>query len=378
MFDQTDSKLLHLPSLSIDGFRGIDHLKINRLGRVTLLAGCNGVGKTTVLDAIRVFADRGYLSSLAETLERNEEVAQPSGESGVIESLDYEALFHGRVPTLGTEFSMGPNGNNNLKLRVKISKFHEKLQQLLPIFRRDMTISEDPVALEVVYDGFQDYWPVFDSEFDTRRMGLVNRSRVRRGLTNNAWPKAIDCHFLGPDLLDNQDLDRLWGEIALTPSESLALEALRLGSSFGIEGVAVVPGIGRSFRRRAVVRLKSGQRVPLRSLGDGAVRLFGLAVALANAADGFLLIDEAENGIHHALESEFWRLVLSASEEHNVQVIATTHSWDCIVGFSVAARRNESAEGVVVRLERDGDGMRAVEYSEDELEVVAAQGIEVR
>ena len=43
---------LHLPSLSIEGFRGIKELSIERLGRVTLLAGKNSVGKTTVLDAV--------------------------------------------------------------------------------------------------------------------------------------------------------------------------------------------------------------------------------------------------------------------------------------------------------------------------------------
>ena len=53
--EQPDSRL-HLPDLSIAGFRGIEALTIERLGRVTLLAGKNSVGKTTVLDAVRVYA----------------------------------------------------------------------------------------------------------------------------------------------------------------------------------------------------------------------------------------------------------------------------------------------------------------------------------
>ena len=56
------TKQLHLPSLSITGFRGIDTLTIPRLGRVTLLAGKNGVGKTTVLDAVRVYAAGGDIA----------------------------------------------------------------------------------------------------------------------------------------------------------------------------------------------------------------------------------------------------------------------------------------------------------------------------
>ena len=59
---------LHLPDLTIKGFRGIDELSIPRLGRVTLLAGKNSVGKTTVLDAVRIYAARGRYSTLHELL----------------------------------------------------------------------------------------------------------------------------------------------------------------------------------------------------------------------------------------------------------------------------------------------------------------------
>ena len=54
--------LLPLPSRSIRGLRGIEELSIPRLGRVTLLAGRNGVGKTTVLDAVRIYASSSRAS----------------------------------------------------------------------------------------------------------------------------------------------------------------------------------------------------------------------------------------------------------------------------------------------------------------------------
>ena len=63
-----DTNNLHLPSLSTRGFRGIDALAIPRLGRVTLLAGMNGVGKTTALDAVRVYAARGRSSAISNVL----------------------------------------------------------------------------------------------------------------------------------------------------------------------------------------------------------------------------------------------------------------------------------------------------------------------
>ena len=142
------------------------------------------------------------------------------------------------------------------------------------------------------------------------------------------------------------------------------------------------PGIAALRESRMVVRpAHRPVRLDTRnieSLGDGAVRLLGVAVALANSRDGFLLIDEAENGIHHSLQRDFWRMVLQTARDHNVQVLATTHGWDCVRGFAQAATDLDTVHGALFRLERDGHRTRVVEYREDELAVAARDGIEVR
>ena len=197
MSDQTHSKLLHLPSLSIEGFRGIDHLRINRLGRVTLLAGRNGVGKTSVLDAIRLFADRGHWLSLVATLERNEEVAPSRDDTNTEESPDFEALFYCRAPTLGSTFVVGPNGEDSPRLRVEVSLADEQLQETLPMFRRAIEMS-DGLALKVSFGEFDEHLPMYNSDGDLRRFGWQSKSRLRRGLGRDSGPTAINCSISGP------------------------------------------------------------------------------------------------------------------------------------------------------------------------------------
>ena len=105
----TEASQLHLPDLTIKGFRGIDELSIPRLGRVTLLAGKNGVGKSTVLDAVRVYAARGRSYTISNILLEHEEAFPAYEEEGETQFRpDWRALFYGRTfDELGC-ISVGP------------------------------------------------------------------------------------------------------------------------------------------------------------------------------------------------------------------------------------------------------------------------------
>lgn len=376
MTEQAVVKSLRLPSLSISGFRGLDNLEIDRMGRVTLIAGRNGTGKTTVLDAVRVFAERGHVSSLLAVLTRNEEVAEHIGvDDKIMDIVSFEALFHGRTPEFGSMLTVGPSSSSKSELRIELVPGDPRT--IKPGDRLSGVTTARHPDLKISFGAFEEHVPMLvDLE---RQMWAHNARWTSRGrFGDKNWPESLNYCSLGPGLLDNWELDKLWGEVALTTNEPLAIRALRFASDLGIEDVAVVPGPNRHSDRRVVVRLKSGHRVPLRSLGDGATRLFSTAIALGSASNGFLLIDEAENGIHHSLQQEFWSFVLKTAEANNVQVIATTHSWDCIAGFAAAAREHDSPQAAYFRLERDGFGVHVVDYGEDDLEIATAQGTEVR
>ncbi len=369
---------LHLPSLQIRGFRGIPRLDMERLGPVTLLAGRNGVGKTTVLDAVRLYAERASADALHGILTRHEELETwPDDDDGWDERPVFEALFTGRRPELHSSFTVGPDSGES-RVCATIVAPEEVSRDQLKLFESRSGPLDSPI-LQVRVGQHEQYLPIFD-KIDRAYESLYRHGRRSRHWVREAeWPASVACVALGPGLPSNHQATAHWDELAAGPREELALGALQLACDGTIVRIAAVAGSARSRERRIVVGLADGDRVPLRSLGDGAARLFGLATAFSNAADGFLLIDEAENGIHHSLQTDYWRLVFQASRDHNVQVIATTHSWDCVEGFARASSEDERSEGTAVRLERlDNGDLRAIEYSEDTLRVAAERGIEIR
>ena len=389
MSDLGPNDRLHLPSLSITGFRGIDALVIPRLGRVTLLAGKNGIGKTTVLEACRVFASRGRYAVLTELARGHEEYSAATDEDGdKIFAPDLTALFHGRGVSHNAriEISPGKAEKNNCLVIELVHPNAEQARRQESLFDEDLAVADYRV-LKTVFQDREHVIPwTFAPDLDERGLRdsktLRMYRRKQRFLSQDELPPAIECESLGPGLMRNDEVATFWDSVALTDDEAHAVEALQLVLGNEVERVAMVGDDAsryRGYRRRAVVRLRGINRpVPLKSLGDGATRLFSVALALANCRNGFLLIDEAENGIHYSIHREFWRLVLRTARRNNVQVLATTHGWDCIRGFAQSATEDDHTEGILVRLDRNNKEVRATEYSEMELTTAAEQGIEVR
>ena len=365
---------LHLPSLSIKGFRGISDLSIPRLGRVTLLVGENGVGKTTLLDAVRIYVARGSPATLRSLLRNREEFTVFLDEDDNWVSVpDFEAVFYGRTPSVDSCMSVGPdNAGRQLEIRPGPGLLHRGWapSESIP--------NGDEPMLEIEFLGTLQTIP-------TRYLWDARRAIYRESMNYERPEGQPEIPFLslGPNVTSSADIVRFWNKVALTIYEARAVQALQsIYRKEVVERVAAVDDettTGPRPGRRMIAKIKGQEEpVPLRSLGDGAVRMFGVALALANSFGGILAIDEVENGIHHSAQADFWRMVIQTSYDNNVQVIATTHSWDCVVGFAKATAEIEESDGVLYRIESNEGRMRAVEYSERNLIAAAKYHIETR
>lgn len=136
---------------------------------------------------------------------------------------------------------------------------------------------------------------------------------------------------------------------------------------------------GEGLNTTVLIKLKDARgRLPLGSLGDGIKRLLGLAICMAQAQGGVLLIDEIDTGLHYSTMESMWRFIIEASRRLGVQVFATTHSGDCIRALAwLQTEHPELAQDVSVhRIEKDAPS--AVRYSAEDIEIAARHHVEVR
>ena len=244
--------LLHLTSLAIEGFRGIRELEFPQLGRVTLLAGENGVGKTTVLDAIRLYASRGDGRVLVNLIDAREEFMQSVDDDGdTVLFPDFGSLFHDYDPHeqegSPTARIRSKPGYNNLSLELVDAQEDADAQPTLFAEPRpqDLAVRIGQRKPRVLRAGPMAYYG--------RRPRIYGRPRVQR--RPDSWPAPIHFESLGPGLLRNPDVARLWDGVVLTEAEGIALEALRLVVGKRLERLTVVGDPEGGGGRRVVVKL---------------------------------------------------------------------------------------------------------------------------
>ncbi len=188
--------------------------------------------------------------------------------------------------------------------------------------------------------------------------------------------------YVPTESLSVSTLMERWKNILLTEAETLVLHALRFLEP-GIERIAAIPSLsyyrGAPTRGGFLVRLRGyDQPIPIGSLGDGSWRMLALAIALIQAKDGVLLIDEIDTGLHYTVMRDMWRLVFNTAKDLNIQVFATTHSYDCVKSLATICDSAENSEGHVSIQRIEPEKGRAVHYSDAEIRVAAEQHIEVR
>ena len=78
--------------------------------------------------------------------------------------------------------------------------------------------------------------------------------------------------------------------------------------------------------------------------------------------------------------SDVWRALLTAAKARNVQVFATTHSYEALEALNKARRTlGQDAPGVrVIRLQRTKGDLAAITYNEEVLDAAISADVEVR
>lgn len=368
---------VHLPSIIIDGYRPFQHLDIPHFGQINLIVGQNNVGKSSLLEALWVYVKHAAPSVLYQILEDRDEYIyrkrivrlakeqfEENGDPRLWKAA-IESLFFNR-PIVGL------NGIDHAQIAIGLSNKPMSDQLIIKLGLlndAEKFASDDNLGLTVI---FQNNKILKQSILDSY-LRTYNRSNL------SLQPTSEPIVYIRSENLASQEIQNLWDQVALQPSEDIVLDSLRLIAP-KIERLSFISSGESSRVSYPIVRLKGMKMpIPLKSLGEGMARLLGIALSLVNVQNGILLIDEIDTGLHYSVQDAVWRLIFETAQKLNVQVFATTHSKDTIHSFQRIANQHK-AEGMLISLRsRQKDGVIvSVPYSEEELAIATESDIEVR
>lgn len=201
---------------------------------------------------------------------------------------------------------------------------------------------------------------------------------------NATLPHAI----ISTNIESETKLATLWDEVYLNSEDQFLQEALHIinpniTSLMFVQRPDKLADNSNQGQRVAVVKLKGeAKAVPLKAMGEGMSRLLQIFLHAFFARNGYLMIDEFENGLHYSIQEEVLEKLFKLAKELDIQVFLTTHSKDTIKAFSKVALRSPE-EGRLISLgrnERDIDKgkITALVYDESDIQLIAETDMEVR
>lgn len=366
-----------LRCLKLCKYRGFESYELADLARVNLLVGKNNCGKTSILEAVHFLVSKGNPSVLVQAAQRRGEGrirydADERSRQRVPDGPDISHFFFGHHFEPGAGFRLSSDAGwvsveiiTGSNFERQPSLFEDEASQPFGLHIESNLIAGLPIL------------PI--SENGTIVLAKVLADRLRF-MQSEFWSELPPVEFITPDFLNLDSMRSIWDQVLMTGRESEVINALNILEG-DLQSIHFLTGDFRRTQGSAGILLGfrgDARRVPIGSYGDGMRRLLALSLSLIQAANGFLLIDEIDTGLHWTVMADMWRLIIHTARQSSIQVFATTHSYDCIRGLAalIESEPDLASDVSVQKIETSLE--EAVSLDAERIQVAVAQDIEVR
>lgn len=348
--------------VEIKNFRGIKSLEIKDLRQVNLFLGKNNCGKTSVLEALFLLSgmsnpyllysinfDRGINIKLKE---------------------DFLMMFYEMNST--SPIHIEGKGERGFQRSLDISLYSIESQSISIDELKKVNNSTNKIA---GYNWGINFKYNRDSEISESSKMLISTDKNTVRIEDKRYNENISSVFLSTkksyDVFYTMRLKQLIEE----KEDKHIVEILR-NIDPKIKSIHLLDN-------DVVVDIGASRLLPINVLGDGIRKMLSMVVALYQAKDGLLLIDEIDNGLHFSTLDLVWNVIFKTAHKFNVQVMMTTHNEELIQSLDKILSTDDLKEYqkdlACYSLKRFGDDdMRAFRYDYENLSFAMEQNIEIR
>ncbi|PIE23514.1 MAG: hypothetical protein CSA62_06630 [Planctomycetota bacterium] len=359
-----------IESISIRNFKAIHELLDVPMAQVTLITGANNTGKTSLLEAIDLSRQLQDPQASIRSLGMRGQRPLPSNPADLWAPLfaDFDAAQEIRIDS--TERVHGEEKVENASFAMSFKTDSKMLMAPGPnaVHERGPDSELLPGRLEVEAEWAQGYFRGSHSITAAGNLQLFIESLQQAKSTRGNSILVHAGNTIGdPESMAFGQLER--------DNKTGELVALLQRLEPAIQDLALIP-----IQNKAVLHVDVGlkTKIPIHQMGRGLHRLVSFALATMILPGAIALIDEIENGIYYEQMKSIWQGLVTTSKANGGQIIATTHSFECIAAAWEALSEMGSKDFQLLRLERDKNGIRAVPMDADDIQVFLDSGWEAR
>jgi hypothetical protein len=353
----------------VKNFRCFTGVHLQHLNRVNLISGKNNTGKTALLEAIHLHNNPANCC-LAVVINKQRGIGDPG--KAFTDVVGW--LFYGKHSEGGLEISSWDEKGISRTLSMylldaatTLERFPEAAKLLAEGFREDYAYSATP-RLILRYEQ-----PGEPPRFSVGVPGPAAAAGLAWVSAHIPW--SLPSIYLGSGMPSSEQDVKYFGELEAAKRQAEILPALQILES-RLQKLSLVPLAGESVLHGDIDGLP--RLVPVPFMGEGMRRVLSIVLAIANAPGGVVLIDEIENGLHYSVQVDVWKAIARAARDANVQVFATTHSWECIEAAHHAFKEAGPYEFRYYRLDRRDAEITVKSLDERMLDTVEKSDLEVR
>ena len=307
-----------IDELTIEGFKSIKELKGFKLGKLNILIGANGSGKSNFVDffrMLRAFADKSFQEFVNEQGGGDAFFFQgPKRTPEIKARLDFRNNWY--------EFTLKPTADGSLQITSEVTGYLSNTRPLVG-GNRESNLSDNKNAASDHFRGYKGIpahvydavssWIVYHF-YDTSSLAPMRRRHEAADYDE----LRSDAANIAPFLANLQEDE--------PGSYSLIRDTVRLIAPF-FDDFTLRPRKQGDMESLSLEWKQKSSSFPFQpsQLSDGTIRFICLATALLQPnMPGTVVIDEPELGLHPYAISILAALIQSASER--TQVIVSTQS----------------------------------------------------
>lgn len=357
-----------LDKLLIRNYRILRNISLSSLERVNLITGKNDTGKTTLLEAVGIYASQMDIMYLFNILKERRDIYAKKGNNHV----DYKRSALSLFPNRTTD---GLSDNKRLLIR---SMLKGSIESQTLYFNITTFTEENGVKKELGPDDMSVGHKIGFKIGKNDESVIYSKDEIEHFLRTRKENFPINFVRIRTQNNRKSVSKLLWDSLSSDTNEYM-MRALRLVNS-KIDKIVFQPDNGSREKGTVGIKLYDWQEiVAIENVGIGVNRVFEIISGLFQAQNGILAIDEFENGLHYETFDKLWEIIFELTKELNVQLFATTQSIDCIGAFGRTINTEEfHKQGKMIRLDKEDVQINEVYINADELKIAYENNIDLR